>query len=211
MSTRLEDFISNNREEFDNDEPAPQIWNKLENQLKTSSNAKGIVIRMNFMRWSAAAAVLVLAGLGIFHLLSKSTGNSITGSQVSSVNPPANDNASNNLNSSNNDILNDINPTYAKEVYHFTQLIELKQSELKQIEKDHPGLYKQFVSDINKLDSSYNSLKKELPDNPNREQLLEAMIQNLRLQTELLNQQLQIIQSIKQSKSNTNASNSKSI
>ena len=211
MSTRLEDFIRNNREEFDNDEPAPQIWNKLEKQLKTSAKSKGIVIRMNFLRWSAAAAVLVLAGLGIFHLLSKSAGSSVSKTQISTVNPPANDNAANNPNSSNNDILNDINPTYAKEVYHFTQLIELKQTELKEIEKDHPELYKQFVSDINKLDSSYNSLKKELPVNPNREQLLEAMIQNLRLQTELLNHQLQIIQSIKQSKSNTNASNSKSI
>jgi hypothetical protein len=212
MSTRLEDFISNNREEFDNDEPAPQIWNRLEKQLKTSSKSKRIVIRMNFLHWSAAAAVLILAGLGIFHLFSKGTaGNSPTVQKVSPVNPPANDNAANNPNSPNNDILNDINPTYAKEVYHFTQLIELKQTELKQIEKDHPDLYKQFVSDINKLDSSYNSLKKELPVNPNREQLLEAMIQNLRLQTELLNHQLQIIQSIKQSKSNTNASNSKSI
>jgi len=39
-----------------------------------------------------------------------------------------------------------------------------------------------------------------LPSNPNREQLLEAMIQNLKLQTELLNQQLLIIQKIKQAK-----------
>jgi len=212
MSTRLEDFIRNNREELDNDEPAPQIWNKLEKQLKTSSKSKGIVIRMNFLRWSVAAAILVLAGLGIFHLFSKgTTGNNATAQKVSPLNPSANDNASNNPNSSNNDILNDINPTYAKEVYHFTQLIELKQTELKQIEKDHPLLYKQFVSDIDKLDSSYNSLKKELPVNPNREQLLEAMIQNLRLQTELLNHQLQIIQSIKQSKSNSNEKNHQTI
>jgi hypothetical protein len=210
MSNRLEDFIQDNREEFDGDEPAPQVWNKLEKQLKTSSQSKGgMVIRMNFLRWSAAAAILVLAGLGIFHLFSNKNDTKAIVQNVSPVNPPAN--AGNNTNGTNNDILNDINPTYAKEVYHFTQLIELKQSELKQIEKDHPDLYKQFVSDINKLDSSYNGLKKELPVNPNREQLLEAMIQNLRLQTELLNQQLQIIQSIKQSKSNTNASNSKSI
>jgi len=213
MSNRLEDFIQDNREEFDGDEPAPQVWDKLEKQLKASSQSKGgVVIRMNFLRWSAAAAVLVLAGLGIFHLFSsKNDTNTVTAQNVSPANPPVNDKTGNNTSGTNNDILNDINPTYAKEVYHFTQLIELKQSELKQIEKDHPGLYKQFVADINKLDSSYNSLKKELPVNPNREQLLEAMIQNLRLQTELLNQQLQIIQSIKQSKSNTNASNSKSI
>ena len=69
-------------------------------------------------------------------------------------------------------------------------------------------MYKQFLGDMNKLDSSYNTLKNELPVNPNREQLLEAMIQNLRLQTELLNQQLFIIKQIKQSKSKTNEKNS---
>jgi CHASE3 domain sensor protein len=108
-------------------------------------------------------------------------------------------------------MLKDIDPTYAKEVYHFTQLIELKQSELKQLEKDNPALYKRFLGDINKLDSSYKVLKNELPTNVNREQLLEAMIQNLKLQTELLNQQLQIIQQIKQSKSGSDESNSKSL
>jgi len=203
MSTRLEDFIRNNREEFDADEPAPQVWKKLEQQLSASPSKKTVIIRMNFLRWTAAAAVLVLAGTGVFHLFSKSSHTVDTAKNTTVVNPPAADR------NTNADILNDINPTYAKEVYHFTQLIDLKQSELKQIEKAQPQLYKQFVNDIHKLDSSYNSLKKELPDNPNREQLLEAMIQNLRLQTELLNQQLQIIQTIKQSKSNTNASNSK--
>ena len=109
------------------------------------------------------------------------------------------------------DIIREINPSYAQEVYHFTQLIELKQQELEQLGKDNPDLYKQFMSDINKLDSSYNALKRELPNNPNREQLLEAMIQNLQLQTGLLNQQLQIIQKIKQEKNNSHETNSESI
>jgi phage shock protein A len=87
----------------------------------------------------------------------------------------------------------------------------LKQNELRQIEKDQPELYRQFVSDITQLDSSYNSLKKELPANPNREQLLEAMIQNLQLQTELLNQQLRIIKQIKQAKNKSHDNNSKTI
>ncbi len=202
MSSRLEDFIQNNREQFDTDEPGPQLWKKLEKQLSPAAK-KGTVIRMTFLRWSAVAAVFVLAVMGVFFLFGKKgSNNTETAYRTPAVNTPDSGNKS--------DIYNDINPTYAKEVYHFTQLIELKQSELKQIEKDHPELYRQFVTDINKLDSSYNSLKKELPDNPNREQLLEAMIQNLRLQTELLNQQLQVIQTIKQSKSNTNANNSKS-
>jgi len=40
-----------------------------------------------------------------------------------------------------------------------------------------------------------------LPVNPNKEELLQAMIYNLQLQIDLLNQQLNIIQKIKQAKS----------
>jgi hypothetical protein len=43
-------------------------------------------------------------------------------------------------------------------------------------------------------------LQKQLPKNPNHEQLLEAMIQNLQLQMKLLNQQLDIIKQINHSK-----------
>ena len=30
MKKNLEDFIRNNREEFDADEPGPQVWKKIE-------------------------------------------------------------------------------------------------------------------------------------------------------------------------------------
>lgn len=202
MSTRFEEFMRHHREEFDSEEPAPQVWKKLEQQLRPAPQ-KGKVLAMKMMRWSAAAAILVLAGFGVFHLFNpaKEAGKGPVVQQATGKeNPPSGDL-----------LLKDIDPTYAKEVYHFTQLIELKQHELKQIEKDNPALYKQFLADITKLDSSYKALKSELPTNANREQLLEAMIQNLRLQTELLNQQLQIIQQIKQSKSESDESNSKSL
>lgn len=200
MSTRFEQFMRDHRDEFDSDEPAPQIWKKLEQELLPAPR-KGKVLTMKIVRWSAAAAILVLAGFGVFHLFSPKQG---TNDPRVVQQQPVKENQGDLL-------LKDIDPTYAKEVYHFTQLIELKQNELKQIEQDNPALYKQFLSDITKLDSSYKALKNELPTNANREQLLEAMIQNLRLQTELLNQQLQIIQQIKKSKSGNDESDSKSI
>ena len=203
MSTRFEQFMRDHREDFDSDEPAPQVWTKLEKELKPREQ-KGKVLSMKIMRWSVAAAIMVLAGLGVYHLFVPNNQGNTGGSGVAQQEQPGK------KQSPEGDVLlKDINPTYAKEVYHFTQLIELKQSELKQIEKDNPTLYKQFLQDISRLDSSYNTLKSELPTNANREQLLEAMIQNLRLQTELLNQQLQIIQQIKKSKSGNNESNGK--
>jgi hypothetical protein len=103
-----------------------------------------------------------------------------------------------------------LDPAYAKEVYHFTQLIELKQNELKQIEREHPELYSQFVEDVHRLDSSYQVLRAELPANPNPEMLLEAMIQNLRLQADLLNEQLTIIKQIKKTKKDSHEKDTRS-
>jgi len=87
-----------------------------------------------------------------------------------------------------------------EEMKHYARLVELKHEELKTIGKDEPVLYKQFASDAYRLDSVYHNLQKELPKNPNKEQLLEAMLQNLQLQMGLLNHQLDIIKQINHSK-----------
>jgi hypothetical protein len=195
MSSRLEQFIHDNREAFDGDEPNPLLWKKLEKQLPADGNNKRIY-RMAILRWSAVAATTILVTLAVFYFIGSRRNNDFAGKLS---------------NAQTNEIITAINPAYAKEVYHFTQLIELKQSELKKIEREQPELYKEFIGDITTLDSSYNALKGELPQNPNREQLLEAMIDNLRLQTELLNHQLLIIKKIKQAKKASNENNSESI
>jgi len=197
MSNRLEDFIKDNRDAFDSEDPKPQVWRDLQAKVAESTRDDR-VFHLNFLRWTAAAAVIVMI-VGTFYMIVNSGPSA----------PPFSRNSS--TTATPDQVLNELNPTYAKEVYHFTQLIELKQSELKQIEREHPELYQQFVKDINKLDSSYQALKTELPKNANRELLLEAMIQNLRLQTELLNQQLSIIKQLNQKNTKENESSSKSI
>jgi len=202
MSKRIDDFIRNNREDFDDEVPSAQVWNQIDQRL-AGNIKKAKVVSFRVSRIAAAAAVLLLLTAGAlywFNSKPNTTGPSITKTEQT-VDPAVAEKA----------LLNEINPAYAKELYHFTQLIELKQGELKLMEKENPQLYKQFVSEINKLDSSYIALKQELPANPNREQLLEAMIRNLQVQMDLLNQQLLIIQQIKQSKNKSNDGNSKSI
>ena len=189
MSRKLEQFIKDHKAEFDTDAPGDEVWQRIEKNLKGRSK-KTPVKPLWPRRWMAAASVLVIISAGIYVYMAKSSKPDLS------------------FRATSDEILNEINPTYAKEVYHFTQLIELKQNELKQIGHDQPELYEQFMDDISMLDSTYNSFQKELPANPNREQLLEAMIQNLQLQTELLNQQLRVIKQIKQSKTSKNENSS---
>jgi len=114
--------------------------------------------------------------------------------------PPKPDNTKNNQKDVQKDKSSDLNTDMDKEMVYYAKIVEIKHDELKKIKKDEPLLYKQFSRDVSHLDSVYQSLKNELPKNPNREQLLEAMIQNLQLQMELLNHQLHIIKQINNSK-----------
>ena len=195
MSNKLEQFIRDNREDFDSEEPRPQLWRKLQSDLQTGRKTDN-VRHLSFLRWTAVAAIFVMM-LGMFFYMNRQSAQN----DVAQVTPPA---------VADDKLLNEVNPAYAKEVYHFTQLIELKQNELKQIEKEHPELYSQFVKDIHKLDSSYQALRAEIPANPDPEALLEAMLQNLRLQADLLNEQLIIIKQIKKSKKNSHEKDTRS-
>lgn len=220
MSKHLEDFVKNNREDFDNYEPGPVVWHNIQQQLKKPARKEGILISMKTIRWSAAAAIVILLGAGAWYYMSH---NSTVPRQDTLAqhgkNQPA---AGNNLPGEapqepkqelapvQQDVHNTINPDTQlagntdadsnEELAHYTRLVELKQHQIKKIQKEEPMLYRQFAGDFNRLDSTFRILKKELPVNPNREQILEAMIQNLQYQEALLNQQLNIIKKIKHSK-----------
>jgi hypothetical protein len=194
MKTNLEEYFRSHREEMDDQIPPDKIWNSIEREMFP---VPVISIRKKrkklILQFSAAACLLIVFVTG-WMLLSRQ------------------DKPTQNLASSdNNAIIEDIDPTYAAQVSQFTKTIEVKQLELKKIQAEQPRLYQEFSNDIERLDSSYNTLKTQLPKNPNREQLLEAMIRNLQLQTELLNQQLQIIQKIKNTKTSKNENSFKTI
>jgi transcription initiation factor IIF auxiliary subunit len=186
----IERFIRDNRQDFDQSVPPPQIWEKLEKELglpKQEEKKTAPVISLRKWYYAAAASVIVLLSAGLFYFqLNK---------EVTKV-----DNGTAYTKNTSDALVADIDPAYAKQINQFAALIETKNAELKAIEKDQPELYKQFATDINKLDSSYNVLHTQLLQNPNKEMLLEAMIQNLQMQLGLLNQQLDIIQKIKQTK-----------
>lgn len=93
---------------------------------------------------------------------------------------------------------------YEQSTQYFAQLIVNKQSELKGLGKSNPTLYKEFMNDINDLDMSYKSLKKQLPQTQDRNRLIKAMINNLQLQIDLLNKQLIIVNQIESKQKVTN-------
>lgn len=78
--------------------------------------------------------------------------------------------------------------------------VKMKEQKLQQIENENPLLYKKFIGMMTQLTDAYKELQSQLENNINREQILGAMIQNLKLQQELLSQQLSIYKNAKSGK-----------
>jgi len=180
MKNRLEEFVNRNREAFDAESPQPEVWKAIE---KTALKNKAKLFNLITFRQLAASLLILANAVTLFILLErKNDGTSST------VTTPVEQVSKNN------------EPVYEKELDQIGRIILVKQAKLKEIEKTNPVLYKTFIGALGQLNNSYHQLEKELGTNPNKEALLEAMIQNLSLQQELLNQQLSIYQKIKQSK-----------
>lgn len=203
MANNIERFVRDNRDGFDSNDPSPKVWENIEKQL----NLKSTPVRsISWKRWSVAAAVIVALGTGILWFTNRKPDISILPVAKTNTDTPRTE-GKESIRHKEVDIA-DIDPDYAQQVAQFTSLIDKKQIEIKTIEKDQPELYQKFSDDIQRLDSTYSALKLQLPVNTNKEELLQAMIYNLQLQINLLNQQLSIIQKIKHSKTKGNEKNS---
>lgn len=173
MSNNLKNFISDNRKAFDDETPSGKVWENIEKSFAEKKKTGFILTPL--YKWSMAAAAVLIIASGVYFFASKEPKAKVeTAATQTEIDDPT--------------------------INLFVKMIGTKQEELKSLAKDQPELYQQFATAINQLDSSYNTLKNQISATPNREMLLEAMIQNLQLQLNVLNQQLNIIHQIKEPK-----------
>jgi hypothetical protein len=175
MSKRLEDFIRNNKVEFDDHEPRAGLWDNIESKLfmeeqpvvelpkkrETKTFSLAYVLRV-------AAIVIMVMGISFVLYIKNQRANTVDYAAI--------------------------NPEFAKQRVQYASLVQNKRSELKTLTKSNPELYHEFSTEIAKMDSTYKKLNHDLATSPNQERVLRAMIRNLQVQTEVLNQQLNVIE-----------------
>ncbi|AEI48768.1 hypothetical protein [Runella slithyformis] len=218
MKDKLQRFVRDNREAFDVHEPSDDLWSRLSEKLPkaegiTSPEAPVIpeitsntpskeatlnqIVHEDFqnggsynpffrktgknLNWRIAASIALLLGLGWAGYRINQNYGVTEAPEVALA-----------------------NPGYAKQMTQYTQLIDNKRTELRQMTESDPALYKEFAVELDQLERSYQNLKADLPKNPNRETVIQAMIQNLQWQIDLLNQQLDILQRIKNKNNHAN-------
>lgn len=180
---RLERFVRDNREEFDDLYPSESVWGKIADKLPetdpgfVASQLKKASRRQKlFFDWRVAAAVLMVIGSSYLFYLNREYG--LTRDPKVAM----------------------MAPGYAREFNQYTLVIDEKRNELMSLTSQNPELYKEFATDLERLEKSYQSLRSELPQAPDKQALIKAMVENLQWQVELLNQQLSILERIKSAK-----------
>jgi anti-sigma-K factor RskA len=178
MSKRLEDFVRNNRAQFDDLEPPADLWARIEKHLPDEGTTvpqknSAKMFSLGFVL-KVAASVIVVMGVAFALYIHNEKGKGVD--------------------------LASINPVYAKQQVQYASMVETKMSEVKALTKNDPEMYQEFSHEIAKMDSTYKRLNKDLATSPNQEYVLKAMIRNLEIQTQVLNQQLYIIEQYNQMK-----------
>lgn len=166
----FEAYIKENKKEFDLKMPSDQLWSRIDAALAKEKTKK--TSRAIFWLGVAASLMVLMAFVFIY----------------------SNRKYDKDLN------IADINPVYAQKEQRFASLIEEKKDSLQVYAKKNPVLYAHFSADLNKLGSDYERLKKELQNSPNQKVVVKAMVKNLELQLQVINQQLSIINEVNQYK-----------
>lgn len=79
----------------------------------------------------------------------------------------------------------------------FSSLIEIKRSEINQYKNSQPELVAELDNQLKDLQANYNMLVPQLKDENKKEIIVQALIENLQLQLEILNRSLEIVHTIK--------------
>ncbi len=172
---RLERFVRDNRDGFDAFLPQDSLWDRIEKQIPVQPHDNNLAknttrLSSPYFDWRVAAGVLLTLGVGYLFFLNNQYG--VTRDPGVALNAPG----------------------YAKEFNQYNLVIDEKRDEIIRLAKNNPELYKDFSADLRSLEASYKNLKSDLGSAPNKEALVQAMIQILQLQVDLLNQQLIILQ-----------------
>ena len=177
MNDRLEEFIRSNREEFDDKDPADKVWENIRTTLQDEpSGPDGSDRKVKAFSWLWKAAAVFFFLTSSWFLADK---------VLNGGREPASEMA---VSAEYQDFL-------AADKY-YTSLISQKKAEIEDFQLTNGNLEDEFLHDVNKLDSMYVELKKELESFQYNEKLMDAVIRNLQLRVEILNQQITLLQKI---------------
>jgi len=162
MKDRLEEFIKENREEFDLYEPDEKLWAGIESEIRPGKSRQ---IGWKGIMWRAAAVLIIFA-------------TSFTLQEYLHIRKDR-------LATGDENLYKEIPELKEAEIF-YTGLLNEKISQIEPLISEHPELGESIDRDLSELDSIYGELQQDLRDNIANDEIVEAMIQNYILKIEIL-------------------------
>ena len=163
---RLEEFIKNNREDFDELEPSPEVWARI---AQNTTKSKRIRINGNLLK---VAAILVFAIL-FSVLIMKDAGFRNNNNTAAKIDP-------------------EMIELIEAEAYYAGQ-VNKKMEEIEKCYDTYPEIKDDVEADLNELQEMYNTLKTDLNENISKKEVIEAMIENNRHRLKMVDEVLEQI------------------
>ena len=163
---RLEEFIKNNREAFDEKEPSPKVWDNIDKATRTT---KTVRLKTVWLRVAAVVAIIIMTSV-----LITQTGILTPNEYTVKTNDP------------------ELQELIEAEVF-YAQQVSGKLKEIRKCYSTNPELKAEIESDLSELQKMYNDLKKDLRDNVSNKMVIEAMIDNNRNRLKLVDEVLEQI------------------
>ena len=160
---RLEDFIKENREAFDQFEPSEKVW---ENISKQKSKSRKISMVSYFLRVAAVVTIAVVFTV----LITKTNLFNSQEATAQSEDP-------------------ELRELIEAEAFYAIQVNE-KMDEIRKCYDTFPEIKEEVETDLTELQEMYDVLKIDLNDNISKKAVIEAMIENNRNQLEMVDQVL---------------------
>ncbi|WP_192823314.1 hypothetical protein [Rufibacter sp. LB8] len=191
MKDRLKDFVQTHREEFDSFSPRPDLWQDIFSELNTEEPGatkqqpepvkEAKVISLNWHHaWRYAAAVALVAMLAFSAKYVLNTQNAETPG-IAAAQPVT---------------LDKIAPELKQIETRFVSVIEQKEAQLKEYDLADVNMQKEWEQEAANLDAAYAQLKQDLFTTPNKDIVIRAMSDNLKMRIAILNRQLQVLENI---------------
>lgn len=201
MSNEFEKFIRKNRSDFDDASASDNVWREIEKTLPVKKEAKHFTIR-DMYKWTAAAAIFFVTVTSAYFVFIKKEKYP---DSYRDENPPVG--TEKEKSPSRFETFNSVSMEFAAEFKEAAEAVENRQQELRSAIANDPELYRKFQGDLGILDSAYRLLREQADQSMNRDVIIKAMIQNLKLQAELLGRQLMIINEIQTTKTSKDERN----
>ena len=181
---KLEKFIIDHRDEFDELEPCPNLWDKIETR-----KPKTVKLNWQTIGLRAAAVVAIFISSYYFHdfMENRNARQNIT------VAEPGID--------GQNSLYQEL---VEAEFYYTSQIEETKSAVFQLTSNNHP-LRNEIAAELLDLDKVFSELKNDLKDNADNEEVIVAMIQNYRIKLEILKDILNQLKSTDEKNKNDEA------